>query len=72
MMLLYYKTWIYQALIKQVKSPSICSRTPNRVRSVTGLRILWLLSTLRVVWWFFCPKRIVWLYFEPREAATLR
>ena len=25
-MLIYYKTWIYQCLIKQVKSPSICSR----------------------------------------------
>ena len=32
MMLIYYKTWIYQCLIKQVKSPSICSRTPNSVR----------------------------------------
>ena len=31
-MLIYYKTWIYQCLIKQVKSPSICSRTPNSVR----------------------------------------
>ena len=30
-MLIYYKTWIYQCLIKQVKSPSICSRTPNSV-----------------------------------------
>ena len=32
MMLIYYKTWIYQCLIKQVKSPSICFRTPNSVR----------------------------------------
>ena len=32
MMLIYYKTWIYQCLIKQVKSLSICSRTPNSVR----------------------------------------
>ena len=32
MMLIYYKTWIYQCLIKQVKSPSIYSRTPNSVR----------------------------------------
>ena len=31
-MLIYYKTWIYQCLIKQVKSPSICSCTPNSVR----------------------------------------
>ena len=31
-MLIYYKTWIYQCLIKQVKSPSICPRTPNSVR----------------------------------------
>ena len=30
-MLIYYKTWIYQCLIKQVKSPSICSLTPNSV-----------------------------------------
>ena len=29
MMLIYYKTWIYQCLIKQVKSPSICSRVPE-------------------------------------------
>ena len=29
MMLIYYKTWIYQCLIKQVKSPSICSRIPE-------------------------------------------
>ena len=29
MMLIYYKTWIYQCLIKQVKSPSICSRFPE-------------------------------------------
>ena len=29
MMLIYYKTWIYQCLIKQVKSPSICSRVPK-------------------------------------------
>ena len=29
--LIYYKTWRYQCLIKQVKSPSICSRTPNSV-----------------------------------------
>ena len=28
-MLIYYKTWIYQCLIKQVKSPSICSCTPE-------------------------------------------
>ena len=26
---IYYKTWIYQCLIKQVKSPSICSRVPE-------------------------------------------
>ena len=32
MMLIYYKTWIYQCLIKQVKSPSICYRAPNLVR----------------------------------------
>ena len=31
MMLIYYKTWIYQCIIKQVKSPSIYSRTPNSV-----------------------------------------
>ena len=24
-----YKTWRYQCLIKQVKSPSICSRVPE-------------------------------------------
>ena len=30
-MLIYYKTWIYQCLIKQVKRASICSRTPNSV-----------------------------------------
>ena len=29
MMLIYYKTLIYQCLIKQVKSPSICSRVPE-------------------------------------------
>ena len=29
MMLIYYKTWRYQCLIKQVKSPSICSRVPE-------------------------------------------
>ena len=29
MILIYYKTWIYQCLIKQVKSPSICSRVPE-------------------------------------------
>ena len=29
MMLIYYKTWIYQCLIKQVKSPSICSHVPE-------------------------------------------
>ena len=28
-MLIYYKTWIYQYLIMQVKSPSICSRVPE-------------------------------------------
>ena len=28
-MLIYYKTWIYQCLIMQVKSPSICSRVPE-------------------------------------------
>ena len=31
-MLIYYKTWIYHCLIKQVKSLSICSRTSNSVR----------------------------------------
>ena len=31
MMLIYYKTWIYQCLIKQVKSPSTWSRVPNSV-----------------------------------------
>ena len=31
-MLIYYKTWIYQCLIKQVKSPSTWSRVPNLVR----------------------------------------
>ena len=30
-----------------------------------GLLLLWLISTLRVVWWLFCPKGNVWLYFEP-------
>ena len=29
MMMIYYKTWRYQCLIKQVKSPSICSRVPK-------------------------------------------
>ena len=29
MMLIYYKSWIYQCLIKQVKSPSICSCVPE-------------------------------------------
>ena len=29
MMLISYKTWIYQSLIKHVKSPSICSRIPK-------------------------------------------
>ena len=29
MILIYYKTWIYQCLIKQVKSPSIWSRVPE-------------------------------------------
>ena len=29
MMLIYYKTWIYQCLIKQKNSPSICSRIPE-------------------------------------------
>ena len=40
---IYYKSWIYQCLIKQVKSPSICSRVPetgsepaNRVGSEIG------------------------------------
>ena len=28
-MLIYYKTWIYQCLIKQVKSPNIRSRVPE-------------------------------------------
>ena len=32
MILTYYKTWIYQCLIKQVKSPSTWSRVPNSVR----------------------------------------
>ena len=32
MILIYYKTWIYQCLIKQVKSPSTWSRVPNSVR----------------------------------------
>ena len=31
-MLIYYKTLIYQCLIKQVKSPNICSCTPNSIR----------------------------------------
>ena len=31
-MLIYYKTWIYHCLIKLVKSPSLCSHTPNSVR----------------------------------------
>ena len=31
-MLIYYKTWIYQCLIMQVKSLSIYSHTPNSVR----------------------------------------
>ena len=31
MILIYYKTWIYQCLIKQVKSPSTWSRVPNSV-----------------------------------------
>ena len=29
MILIYYKTSIYQCLIMQVKSPSICSRVPE-------------------------------------------
>ena len=29
MILIYYKTWIYQCLIIQVKSPSIWSRVPE-------------------------------------------
>ena len=29
MMFIYFKTWIYQCLIKQVKSPSIFSRVPE-------------------------------------------
>ena len=29
MMLIYYKTWIYQCLIKQVKSPNIRPRVPE-------------------------------------------
>ena len=32
MILIYYKTWVYQCLIKQVKSPSTWSRVPNSVR----------------------------------------
>ena len=32
MILIYYKTWIYQCLFKQVKSPSTWSRVPNSVR----------------------------------------
>ena len=32
MMLIHYKTWRYQCLIKQVKSPSTWSRVPNSVR----------------------------------------
>ena len=32
MILIYYKTWIYQCLIKQVKSPSTWSHVPNSVR----------------------------------------
>ena len=28
-MWIYYKTWIYQCLIMQVNSPSICSRVPE-------------------------------------------
>ena len=32
MILIYYKIWIYQCLIKQVKSPSTWSRVPNSVR----------------------------------------
>ena len=32
MILIYYKTWIYQCLIKQVKSPSTWFRVPNSVR----------------------------------------
>ena len=32
MILIYYKTWIYQCLIKQVKSPNTWSRVPNSVR----------------------------------------
>ena len=31
MILIYYKTLIYQCLIMQVKSPSICSRVPEPV-----------------------------------------
>ena len=37
-MFIYYKTWIYQCLIKQVKSPSICSRTLNSVRIHQSIR----------------------------------
>ena len=38
-MLIYYKTWIYHCLIKQVKSLSICSRTSNSVRISQSGRI---------------------------------
>ena len=31
-MLIHYKTWIYQCLIKLLKSPSTWSRVPNSVR----------------------------------------
>ena len=32
MILIYYKTWIYQCLIKKVKSPSTWSRVSNSIR----------------------------------------
>ena len=36
----------------------------DKLREV-GLFLLWLLSTLRVVWWLYCSKGNVWLRFEP-------
>ena len=34
-----------------------------------GLLLLWLISTLRDVWFVSCPKGDVWLHFELLEAA---
>ena len=39
-------------------------RSFNKLQEV-GLLLLWLLSTLSVVWWLCCPTMNVWLYFAP-------